>query len=94
MKRLVLTAVLLGSSLMADNYGYNNPYSNHNDNDSNYEGSSGTKYKYDLSDPSDRIDYSTDVDAQMNDKLNAPINPGVGLDRSMGQYGGGIQDDN
>ena len=31
--------------------------------------------------------------AQINDKLNAPINPSVGLDRNMGQYDGGIQND-
>jgi len=29
----------------------------------------------------------------MNDKLLAPINPAVGLDRGIGQYGGGILDD-
>ncbi len=93
MKKLVLTILLTGCSLMAYDYGYSNPYSNNDQSDSNYEGMSGTKYKYDLSDPSDRIEYSVDVEAQMNDRLNAPINPGVGLDQSMGQYGGGIQDD-
>ena len=92
MKRLIIATSIIGSSLLAGNYGYSNPYSNNND-DAKYEGTSGTKYKYDLSDPSDKIEYSTDVEAQMNDRLNAPINPGVGLDRSMGQYGGGIRDD-
>ena len=58
------------------NDGYNNPYSNFNsNNDARYEGIPETKYKYDLSNPSDRIDYN--LDAQMNNRLNAPINPGV-----------------
>lgn len=91
MKKVLLGVMLVGCSLMAYDYGYNNPYStDDNDNEYKYEGSSGTKYKYDLSDPSDRIDYSMDLDAQMNDSLN--VNPGVGLDRGMGQYGGGIED--
>ena len=93
MKRLFFAMSIVGVSLFAGNYGYSNPYSNNNNDDARYEGMSGTKYKYDLSDPVDRMDYSLDLDAQINDKLNAPINPGVGLDRSMGQYGGGIQDD-
>lgn len=92
MKRVVLAILVWGGcSLFANDYGYNDSYSSDINDDSNYEGMSGIKYKYDLSDPSDRIDYSMDLDAQMNDRLN--VDPGVDMDRSMGHYGGGIQDD-
>jgi tetratricopeptide (TPR) repeat protein len=50
-----------------------------------YRGLSGTKYKYDLSNPSDRIMYKVDPSAQIMDS----VNPLVKMDRSMGQYGGG-----
>ncbi|SMM99367.1 hypothetical protein SPONN_502 [uncultured Candidatus Thioglobus sp.] len=43
-----------------------------------------------MSDPSDRIDYSIDVDAQMRDRLS--VEPSRDLDRGLGQYGGGIYD--
>lgn len=33
-----------------------------------YQGLSGTKYQYDLSNPSDRLTYETDLDAQMRDQ--------------------------
>ena len=92
MKRLILGLVLVSNCLFAYDYGYSNSYSNSDNDDARYEGMSGVKYKYDLSNPIDRVNYSVDIEAQMNDKLNAPINPGVGLDRSIGQYGGGIQD--
>lgn len=61
------------------------------DDEYKYEGFSGEKYKYDLSNPIDRLDYSIDLDAQMKDKLNMPITPGVEIDRSLGQYGGGVK---
>jgi len=72
-----------------------NSYSNHstssisssNTNDYKYIGNSGTKYKYDLNDDSDRIKYEYDLDAQFNDEMNA--NPGVEIDNDFGQYGGG-----
>lgn len=57
----------------------------------NYEGPSGTRYQYDLNDPGDKIEYSVDLDAQRRDQMN--VNPGRTLDRSMGQYGGGINND-
>ena len=56
----------------------------------NYQGSSGTHYQYDLSNPSDQLRYSTDLSAQRNDSLS--VNPGVSLDRGLGQNGGGISD--
>jgi len=57
----------------------------------NYEGSSGTSYQYNLNDPGDKIEYSVDLDAQRRDQMN--VNPGRALDRGMGQYGGGINND-
>jgi len=92
MKKIVVALIFAGSLFAGS---YQNPYygNSNNNNNANYEGSSGTQYKYDLSNPSDRMNYNMDLDAQMNDKLNAPVTPGVGLDNSLGQYGGGIQKD-
>jgi len=56
-----------------------------------YEGSSGTRYKYDLSEPDDKMKYDLDVDAQMNDKVYMPTKPGVKIDRGLNQYGGGVE---
>lgn len=55
---------------------------------SEYQGSFGTRYQYDLSDPSDAIRYSMDPSAKLNDSIS--LDPRVDLDRSIGQYGGGI----
>jgi hypothetical protein len=63
------------------------PYDRYGNPQYRYEGLSGTKYQYDLSDPSDRIEYQLDLDAQMRDRINP--NPGIQLDRGLGQYGGG-----
>ena len=57
----------------------------------NYEGSSGTRYQYDLNNPGDKIEYSVDLDAQRRDQMN--LNPGRALDRGMGERGGGIRND-
>ena len=51
-----------------------------------YRGSSGALYQYDLSNPSDQLRYSVDPGAQLRDE----IDPRVQLDRSLGQYGGGV----
>ena len=73
-----------------------NPHvgSNSNNNKSNtgYQSSSGARYQYDNSNPSDRLRYSTDLDAQRRDQMN--IDPRKNLDRGVGQYGGGIYKDN
>jgi hypothetical protein len=58
-----------------------------------YESFSGNRYKYDLSDPGDSLDYKLDIGAQLDDKINIPINPGVKMDRNFNQYGGGLMDD-
>ena len=52
-----------------------------------YESNTGTRYKYDLSKPGDRIKYEVDPGAQINDS----INPNVEIDRELGQYGGGAE---
>ena len=59
------------------------------DSDSKYESSTGVRYKYDLSNPSDEIMYEVDPAAQLNDSLN--VDPRVDIDRGLGQYGGGIE---
>ena len=58
-----------------------------------YESGSGNRYKYDLSNPGDRIEYKLDIDAQINDKIKMPVNPGVKMDRDLNHYGGGLMDD-
>ena len=83
MKKILMLVLVFGASLYA--YDYNSD----SNNDANYESSSGNQYKYDLSVPSDRLEYSVDVGAQLDDS----VDPSVGLDRSMGEYGGGIVDD-
>ena len=70
-----------------DVYGYDSG----SNSDSGYESNSGTRYQYDLSDPGDSIEYSTDLDAQRRDQMNT--DPGRYLDRNSGQYGGGGYND-
>jgi hypothetical protein len=50
-----------------------------------YLGSSGSRYRYDLSNPFDRSIYSTDVGAQINDTFSSDRF----LDQGFGQFGGG-----
>jgi len=66
-----------------------NGYGDDNQEDA-YQGASGTHYQYDMSDPSDKIEYSVDIDAQMRDEIS--VNPSRNIDRSLGEYGGGIYD--
>jgi hypothetical protein len=61
------------------------------DKDNSYQGSSGTKYQYNLEKPKDRNDYSIDLDAQRRDQMST--DPGKDLDEKSGQRGGGILDD-
>jgi len=62
----------------------------HGSSNNAYEGSSGARYQYDMSNPSDRLNYGVDLDAQMRDQLS--VDPSRGLDRGLGQFGGGIYD--
>lgn len=52
-----------------------------------YESMTGTRYKYDLSNPSDRIRYEVDPVAQVRDS----VNPRIDIDKGLGQYGGGSE---
>lgn len=70
-------------------YDRNNPYKTNGDPNYRYRGASGTQYQYDMSNPGDQVRYSVDVNAQMRDSLN--VNPGVDIDRGLGQRGGGIR---
>jgi hypothetical protein len=54
----------------------------------NYQSSTGLNYKYDLSNPSDKVMYDVDPAAKVMDDVN--VDPRVDIDRSLGQYGGGI----
>ena len=51
-----------------------------------YLGSSGSGYKYDLSNPFDRLQYSNDIGSQINDAFSSDRF----LDQGLGQFGGGI----
>ncbi len=75
---LVTIALLMTSPVFAWNY---------NDNEYPYKSITGTKYKYDLSNPGDRIRYGVDPAAQIRDS----VNPNVKIDRGLGQYGGGSE---
>ncbi len=72
-------------------YGYENDDSYGGQQEQRYESSTGTQYEYDLSDPSDRIMYEVDPEAQLRDSID--VNPMRDIDRGLGEYGGGIYDD-
>jgi hypothetical protein len=72
-----------------DGYGYDSRYDR--DQDKGYESSFGNRYEYDLSDPSDRVMYEVDPSAQLGDSLD--VNPLRDVERSVGEYGGGVLDD-
>ena len=72
-----------------DGYGYDSPYDR--DQDKGYESSFGNRYEYDLSDPSDRVMYEVDPSAQLRDSID--VNPIRDVERSVGEYGGGVLDD-
>lgn len=78
---------LSGTQVQGYNYGSTDLGSN----DSGYRSNSGTRYQYDLSNPSDRNRYSIDLDAQRRDSMS--LSNGRDRDRRSGQYGGGVYDD-
>ena len=59
--------------------------------DKGYETSFGNRYEYDLSNPSDRVRYGADPNAQLRDSID--VNPIRDVERSVGEYGGGVLDD-
>jgi hypothetical protein len=72
-----------------DGYSYDSPYDR--DQKEGYESSFGNRYEYDLSDPSDRVMYEVDPNAQIRDSID--VNPVRDVERSIGEYGGGVLDD-
>lgn len=56
-----------------------------------YQGASGARYQYDLSNPADRDRYSVDLGAQRRDMVDGQLDVGRQPDRLRGQYGGGYQ---
>lgn len=89
MKHIYIFLVLaFSSSAFALDYGNeeNDQYGNPN---YRYEGMSGQRYQYDLSNPGDQLKYELDLDAQMRDEINP--SPMIELDRGMGTYGGGAE---
>ncbi len=96
-KALLFLTLFISQAAMAECIGpaingtcYGTTVDRTNGNTSNYQSNSGSNYQYDMSNPSDRNDYSLDLDAQSRDQLNT--NPNRSMDRNSGQYGGGIYD--
>jgi hypothetical protein len=65
----------------------NEPYDSRGNPNYRYEGSSGKKYQYDLSNPGDRLRYSVDPAAQLRDRIDP--DPRRRIDRGLNQHGGG-----
>ena len=84
-KTILLTALTLACASAAQ------AQMSYDSSSSSYQGSSGTRYQYDLSKPADSGRYSIDTSAQMRDMRRLP-SPGQIMDRSRGQIGGGILD--
>lgn len=86
------TALLLASvstCVIAQDYGNDDSYGSQQE--QSYESSTGTQYEYDLSNPSDRVMYEVDPEAQLRDSID--VNPMRDVDQGLGEYGGGIYDD-
>ena len=79
---IVLISTVINPAFSFD---YNSEDSNADQSEYKYESSSGTKYKYDLNNPADRVLYDVDPAAKILDD----INPKVRIDRNLNQYGGG-----
>lgn len=58
---------------------------------SGYQGSSGTRYDYDLNNPVDRNRYNLDLDAQRRDQQSGRFDAGRSLDQLQGQSAGGFR---
>ena len=62
-----------------------------NGSDGGYQGSSGTRYDYNLNNPVERDRYNIDLDAQRRDQMNGRYDAGRSLDQLQGQFGGGVR---
>jgi len=78
------TFVISDSSARGDK---NEPYDSHGNPNYRYEGSSGKKYQYDLSNQADRLEYNVDPGAQIRDRIDP--DPRKNIDKGLGQHGGG-----
>ncbi|MBV5336721.1 MAG: hypothetical protein J0653_01570 [Deltaproteobacteria bacterium] len=58
--------------------------------DTIHESAMGNQYRYNLAQPVDKIMYDIDPAAKLYDKINIPVTPSVGIDRSLGEHGGGL----
>lgn len=94
MKKMITVAILMvGLSLQAyDIRQYDMGRSQTNNQSSGYQGSSGNRYQYDMSNGNDRAAYSTDTGAKQRDYYNNMYDTSGNRqqDRSNGLYGGGI----
>ncbi len=86
MKKTFLLSIIIVLVSFSISFAWND---DQDDSESKYESSTGVRYKYDLSSPSDKIMYDVDPAAKLNDSLN--VDPRVNIDRGLGQYGGGIE---
>lgn len=87
--------ILLISSFSLEAYDvhqYDMDRKQHENHNNGYQGSSGQRYQYDLSKPSDRIDYMYDKDAQRRDS-QYDYSGNSQRDSMYGQHGGGRYDD-
>lgn len=69
---------------------FNNSVRTNNQGSQSYKSSYGNNYKYDLNNQSDRLRYSIDTEAQINDKIR--VNPTAIMEQRKGEYGGGYLD--
>ncbi len=88
--KLMLVVGLLASSMAVPVLAWDNPYETGDNDKSNsgYTSSYGNQYQYDLSKPTDRIEYDVDPAAKLRDSID--VNPTRDLERGIGQYGGGV----
>lgn len=81
-------AECIGPQIMGKCYGTETSTTS---NSNGYQSKYGNNYQYDMSNPVDRNSYSIDPSAQLRDQLD--VSPSRNLDRSIGQFGGGIYGD-
>ena len=56
-----------------------------------YQGPSGQRYKYDMSQPMDRLNYQNDYMSQIQDNLKRPVNPRTMIDNTLMRSGAGLE---
>lgn len=90
--KILLILIVVSSMLQSYDIHQYDVNRNSSSNNGGYQGDSGQRYQYDMNSPSDRIDYSYDLDAQRRDS-QYDYSGNVNRDRSYGQYGAGRYDD-